>query len=68
MVIMDWYFSDSIGAYTGDRISFEDTEISDRPSPKHTWKNGSTNLQLIQDLLDFNIHTPRPFDRIHILS
>ena len=40
-----WYFNNMNGAYTGDRISFDDPEISAPPSPRHVYKDGSWALQ-----------------------
>ena len=39
-----WYVNSGFGAYMGDRIA-DDPEISDRPSPRHVYKNGSWALQ-----------------------
>lgn len=45
-----WYFNPTIGrAYMGDRISTEDPEISDRPSPQHVWIGSDWQLQLKPD-------------------
>ena len=40
-----WYFNPTNGAYTGDRISFDDPEISDPPSPRHVYKDGAWALE-----------------------
>ena len=37
--MQQWYFNSQLGAYTGDRISDDDPEISNRPSPRHVYKN-----------------------------
>ena len=44
-----WYFNLINGAYTGDRISFDDPEISAPPSPRHVYKDGSWALKLWYD-------------------
>ena len=40
-----WYLNNINGAYTGDRISFDDPEISDPPSPRHVYKNAVWALE-----------------------
>ena len=42
--MQQWYFNSQLGAYTGDRIA-DDVEISDRPSPRHVYKDGSWVLE-----------------------
>jgi hypothetical protein len=44
-----WFFNESIGAYTGDRVSLDDPEISDRPSSQHIWNVDQWQLQLKPD-------------------
>ena len=44
-----WYFNPTNGAYTGDRISFDDPEISDPPSSRHVYKDGAWVVQLWYD-------------------
>ena len=36
--MQQWYFNNIDGAYIGNRIA-DDPEISDRPSPRHVYKN-----------------------------
>ena len=43
------YFNLLHGAYVGDRISSDDSEISDPPSLRHVYKDGAWALQLWYD-------------------
>ena len=41
-----WYFNSQLNnAYKGDRISFDDPEISNCPSPRHVYKDGAWALE-----------------------
>ena len=42
---MQWYFNSGHGAYIGDRIAWDDSEISDPPSPRHVYKDGAWALE-----------------------
>lgn len=46
---MQWYFHDGLGAYTNDRISPEDIEISEPPSSQHTWDGSGWIVDLKPD-------------------
>ena len=46
--MQQWYFNNIDGAYIGNRIA-DDVEISDRPSPRHVYKNAIWVLELWYD-------------------